>query len=116
MASADRPAGMSSAARLPVGLATELAPGERRVVPAGECELLVLNCGGRLFAIENRCSHEDAPLNDGAVDQEHDWIECPRHGSRFDLRSGRPLNLPAYEPIDVFDVEIVDGIVTVQTD
>jgi 3-phenylpropionate/trans-cinnamate dioxygenase ferredoxin component len=43
-------------------------------------------------------------------------IECPRHGSRFDLRTGRPLNLPAYEPIEVFPVEVIDDVVTVEID
>jgi 3-phenylpropionate/trans-cinnamate dioxygenase ferredoxin component len=50
------------------------------------------------------------------LDEESCWIECPRHGSRFDLRSGRPLTLPAYQPIDVFPVAVIDGIVTVEVD
>lgn len=107
---------MSSDARLPVCPASELGPGQRRVVVAPGRELLVLNCDGELFAIENCCSHEDAPLDDGAVDEAGRSIECPRHGSRFDLRTGRPLNLPAYQPIEVFEVETIDGTVTVAID
>ena len=91
----------------------ELPPGRRRVVEDHGLEVLVLNCNGRLVAIENRCSHEDTPLADGEVDASGDWIECPRHGSRFDLRTGRPLNLPAYLPIEVFPVEVDDDLVTV---
>jgi 3-phenylpropionate/trans-cinnamate dioxygenase ferredoxin subunit len=107
---------MSPGTRVAACPMSELAPGGRRVVAVPELELLVLNCGGQLFAIENRCSHEDAALTDGPLD-ESDWsIECPRHGSRFDLRTGRPLNLPAYRPIEVFDTELVDGMVTVQID
>jgi 3-phenylpropionate/trans-cinnamate dioxygenase ferredoxin subunit len=94
----------------------ELSSGERRVVRAAGLELVVLNCGGRLFAIENRCSHEATPLADGELDETDCSIECPRHGSRFDLRTGRPLSLPAYQPIDVFPVAVVDDVVTVEID
>lgn len=96
--------------------AAELSPGERRRVDAPGIDLLVLNCAGELFAIENRCSHEDTPLTDGDLDQTACSIECPRHGSRFDLRTGPALTLPAYEPIEVFGVEVVDGVVSVEVD
>jgi 3-phenylpropionate/trans-cinnamate dioxygenase ferredoxin component len=94
----------------------ELALGERRVVTVADIELVVLNCAGDLFAIENRCSHEDTPLADGELNEADRSTECPRHGSRFDLRTGRPLNLPAYEPIEVFPVEVIDDVVTVEID
>ena len=94
----------------------ELAPGERRVVTAAGIELVVLNCAGDLFAIENRCSHQDTALADGELNETDRSIECPRHGSRFDLRTGRALNLPAYEPIEVFPVEVIDDVVTVEID
>lgn len=96
--------------------AAELEPGQRRVIAAAGREVLVLNCGGELLAIENCCSHEEAPLDLGTVDEIGYWIECPRHGSRFDLRSGRPLNLPAYQPVEVFDVAVVDGMIAVEVD
>ena len=94
--------------------ASELPPGARKVFKAGELQVLVLNCAGELFAIENRCSHEDAPLDEGELDEQAYSIECCRHGSRFDLRTGRPLNLPAYQPVDVFDVVVEDGTVAVE--
>ena len=93
-----------------------LAPGERRVVSATRLELVVLNCAGVLFAVENRCSHEDTPLADGELDEPDCSIECPRHGSRVDLRTGRPLKLPGCEPIEVFQVEVIDDVVTVEID
>ncbi|MFZ0383132.1 MAG: Rieske 2Fe-2S domain-containing protein, partial [Solirubrobacteraceae bacterium] len=71
----------------------------------------VLNCAGELFAIENACSHEDTPPADGELAETACSIECPRHGSRFDPRTGRPLNLPANEPIEVFPVEVIDDVV-----
>lgn len=75
---------------------------------------MVLNCAEVLFAVENRSSHEDTPLADGELDETDCSIECPRHGSRFDLRTGWALNLPAYEPIEVFPVEVIDDVVTVE--
>lgn len=95
---------------------SELPPGTRRVVKAGPLAVLVLNCAGELFAVENRCSHEDAPLDDGELDEQSCWIECPRHGSRFDLRSGKPLSLPAYQPVEVFEVVVDDGTVVVEVE
>jgi 3-phenylpropionate/trans-cinnamate dioxygenase ferredoxin subunit len=87
---------------------SELPPGATRVVEVDDIEVGVVNCDGEILAIEDRCTHDDGILLDGPVDQETCTVECPRHGSRFDLRTGRPLNLPAYEPVDTFDV-IVDG-------
>jgi 3-phenylpropionate/trans-cinnamate dioxygenase ferredoxin component len=107
---------MMAGSALSVCLASEIVPGERRVVSAAGVELVVLNCAGELFAIENRCSHEDTPLADGELDETDCSIECPHHGSRFDLRTGRALSLPAYEPIEVFPVEVIDDVVTVEID
>ncbi len=77
----------------------------------------MLNCARGLFAVENRCSHEDTPLADGELDETDCSIECPRHGSRFDLRAGRGAEPPrAYEPIEVFPVEVIDDVVTVEID
>ena len=67
-----------------------------------DLEIGVFNCGGELFAIEDRCSHDDGPLAEGEFDDGRCTVECPRHGSLFDLRTGKPLTLPAYEPVDTF--------------
>ncbi len=87
---------------------SELPPGTSRVVEAEDLEIAVVNCGGEILAIEDRCSHDDGVLLDGTLDPERCTAECPRHGSVFDLRTGRPLNLPAYEPVETFPV-VVDG-------
>lgn len=76
----------------------------------------VFNCDGEILAIEDRCSHDDGPLAEGELYEGDCTIECPRHGSRFDLRSGQPLTLPAYEPVDVFDVRIEDGLIKLEVD
>lgn len=70
-------------------------PGERRVVSAAGVKLVVLNGAGELFAVDKRCSHEDRPLADSEADQADTKIECPRHGSRLDLRTRAPAQVPA---------------------
>ena len=94
----------------------ELPPGERRVVAWEDVEIGVFNCRGETLAMEDRCSHDDGELIEGELDEDACTIECPRHGSLFDLRSGKPLNLPAYVPVDTFPVSVVDGVIRVEID
>jgi 3-phenylpropionate/trans-cinnamate dioxygenase ferredoxin subunit len=92
----------------------ELPPGSMKLVPAGSITVGVFNCGGNIYAIEDRCSHDDGPLAEGDWDRESCTVICPRHGSHFDLTSGRPLSLPAYEPVETFPARIEDGIVKIE--
>jgi 3-phenylpropionate/trans-cinnamate dioxygenase ferredoxin component len=94
----------------------ELQPGEKRLVEWDDLEIGVFNCAGELLAIEDRCSHDDGVLLEGELDQATCTVECPRHGSRFDLRTGKPLNLPAYVPVDTFPVSVEDGLIKVEVD
>jgi 3-phenylpropionate/trans-cinnamate dioxygenase ferredoxin subunit len=91
----------------------ELPPGSMKLVEAGSITVGVYNCAGSLYAIEDRCSHDDGPLCEGDWDRDECTVICPRHGSNFDLASGRPLSLPAYEPVDTFPVRVEDGYVKV---
>ena len=94
----------------------ELPEGEMRLVRADDGRKIgVFHCaGGELLAIEDRCSHDDGPLAEGEFDISSCTVECPRHGSLFDLRSGRPKSLPAYQPVDTFEVRSHDGEVKVE--
>jgi 3-phenylpropionate/trans-cinnamate dioxygenase ferredoxin component len=94
----------------------DLPPGAMRLVEWDELEIGVFNCAGELLAIEDRCSHDDGVLVDGELDEQACTIECPRHGSRFDLRTGKPMNLPAYVPVDTFAVSVDDGVIKVEVD
>jgi 3-phenylpropionate/trans-cinnamate dioxygenase ferredoxin component len=95
---------------------TELPPGSHRVVEWDDLEIAVVNCGGELFAIEDRCSHDDGILLEGELDQEGCRVECPRHGSWFDLRTGSPQNLPAYVPVDTFPVLVENGLIKLEVE
>ncbi len=78
----------------------------RRVELDGVAIAVVLDASGEVHAIGDTCTHGDISLADGFVDG--DTLECWAHGSAFSLRTGKPLNLPAYEPVPVFAVTI-DG-------
>jgi 3-phenylpropionate/trans-cinnamate dioxygenase ferredoxin subunit len=99
---------------LDAGPLEELAPGEMRLLEAEPYPVGVYNCGGELFAIEDRCSHDDGPLCLGNWDAETCVAVCPRHGASFDLRSGRALSLPAYLPVRTFPVRVEDGDVKIE--
>lgn len=93
----------------------ELPPGSMRLVPAGKVTVGVFNCGGRLLAIEDRCSHDDGPLCQGDWEPDTCIVVCPRHGARFDLETGIPLTLPAFLPVPIFPVSVRDdGVVVVE--
>jgi len=94
----------------------ELPPGERKLITHEDLEIGVFNVAGEYLAIEDRCSHDDGPLAEGELDAENCTIECPRHGSLFDLRSGTPKTLPAYEPVDTFAVTVEDDIIKLEID
>jgi 3-phenylpropionate/trans-cinnamate dioxygenase ferredoxin subunit len=69
--------------------------------------------GGEYFAIQNECSHAAVALSEGEVADCQ--VECWLHGSRFDLRTGKPTGLPATEPVAVFPIEVRDGEIYVDT-
>lgn len=83
----------------------------RRVVVDGVAIALVRDAADNVFAVGDTCTHGEISLSEGFVEGE--TLECWAHGSQFSLRTGKPLNLPAYEPVPVFEVEIADGDVLV---
>jgi len=101
-------------AELEVARADEFPPGSTKIVRQGSLFVGVYNCGGRLYAIEDRCSHDDGPLCEGDWDEELCRVICPRHGSAFELATGRPVTLPATEPVETYPVRVVDGAVVVE--
>ena len=69
-------------------------------------EVAVIRSCGHVFAVRDECSHAQIPLSEGDIGDCE--VECWLHGSRFDLRTGEPTGLPAYEPVPVYPVRI-DG-------
>jgi 3-phenylpropionate/trans-cinnamate dioxygenase ferredoxin component len=95
----------------------ELPAGEMRLVEADGRKIGVFHADdGELYAIEDRCSHDDGPLAEGEFDPGACTVECPRHGSLFDLRTGRPKTLPAYVPVETFEARVENGDVKLEVD
>lgn len=94
----------------------DLPPGQARIVEWEDLEIGVFNCDGEILAIEDRCSHDDGPLAEGEFDPAACTVECPRHGSLFDLKSGRPKTLPAFAPVETFPVRAEDGQIKLEVD
>ena len=102
-------------AELDVGPLDALPSGSVKLVHAGPISVGVYNLNGELFALEDRCSHDDGPLCEGEFDAATGVVICPRHGANFDIRTGDALTLPAFEPVDTFPVRVdEDGIVKVE--
>lgn len=85
-------------------------PRDRGVrVTIGDRRIAMFRVGESVYAIGDQCSHAEASLAEGEL-----WdstVECPRHGSEFDLHSGKPLSLPATVPVPVYEVVIDEGTV-----
>ena len=94
-----------------VARVTEIALGTARRVGVEGIEILVCNVAGGIYAIENVCTHDGAPLDQGELDGIR--ITCPRHGAVFDVTTGVALALPAIIPLRTFPVELEDGNVHV---
>ncbi len=86
----------------------ELAPGHARRFDVAGLRVALVRIGDDFYAVGDRCSHEDFSLADGEVWSAECEIECAKHGSTFDLRTGAPCSLPATRPVPVYDV-VVDG-------
>jgi 3-phenylpropionate/trans-cinnamate dioxygenase ferredoxin subunit len=89
--------------------------GEARRFPVGDRLVAVVNLGDEGFrAIDAICSHEHYFLDEGEVDPELGTIECPKHGSTFDLETGKPRSLPAVTGVAVFDVKVENDDILIE--
>jgi 3-phenylpropionate/trans-cinnamate dioxygenase ferredoxin component len=104
----------SAGTKISVCPAAELGPGQMRLVELDGRKVGVFNCDGALYAIEDRCSHDDGPLAEGEFDPAACTVECPRHGSLFDLTTGRPKTLPAFKPVQTFAAAVEGDTITLE--
>ncbi|MGA8474490.1 MAG: non-heme iron oxygenase ferredoxin subunit [Candidatus Cybelea sp.] len=91
-------------ARHHVAKLSEIAPGTTRRVVLNSVEILLCNVDGKVYAIEDVCTHDGGPLDQGTLEGE--CVVCPRHGATFDVRTGDALTLPAVIPLMTFDVTV----------
>jgi 3-phenylpropionate/trans-cinnamate dioxygenase ferredoxin subunit len=90
-----------------VAACTDLPPGSKKLAEVDGRAIAVFNVAGTFYAIDDVCTHDGGPLAEGELEGAE--IRCPRHGARFDVRTGRALCMPAFEPVATHQVEIHDG-------
>ena len=95
----------------PVASTSELNNGDRLFIEIENEFLVLFNIAGNYYAIADLCSHDDGPLGDGEVEDYQ--IICPRHGARFDLKTGEALTFPAVEDIPAYPVRVRNGKIEV---
>jgi nitrite reductase/ring-hydroxylating ferredoxin subunit len=95
----------------------DVAPGTAMVARVGDIEIALVNVQGTFYAIDNECTHRGGFLGEGEINTDwSDWaIECPLHGSVFDVRTGDVLNPPAPTPVRAYPVEVEGDAVKVST-
>ncbi len=95
-----------------VATLSECPPGQLLEVEAVNERIVLANVDGDLYALQNRCSHQDLPLSDGELEGER--LECLYHGARFDVCTGKAVGLPAIKPVEIYDVQVRDQEVYVR--
>lgn len=89
-----------------------IKPGEWCLIDIDNITVMVFNLNGTFYAIQDICTHDGGTLSDGEV--EGCEIICPRHGARFDIRTGAVTAPPAYEDLPTYNVRVEDGMVQVE--
>jgi 3-phenylpropionate/trans-cinnamate dioxygenase ferredoxin subunit len=89
----------------------DLPAGERLFIEFGDYPIVILNIAGEFFAIADVCTHDNGPLGEGEI-EDHEII-CPRHGARFDIRTGDVQALPAVKSVPSFPVRVRQGMIEI---
>ena len=95
-----------------VAKVSETPPGAISVYEVGGVRIALCNVNGRFYAIDDVCTHDSGPLDQGELDGEQ--VECPRHGAKFDVTTGRATVLPAVRPVKTYRVEVEGDDVKVE--
>jgi 3-phenylpropionate/trans-cinnamate dioxygenase ferredoxin subunit len=94
-----------------VAKTSDIPPERVAVFQVGDHEVAVCNVGGQFYAIDDLCTHDGGSLDQGELEDAE--IECPRHGARFDVRTGAATQLPAFEPVETHEVRVEGDVVQV---
>lgn len=97
---------------VPVADESDVTPGTATVVAAGDRRIALCQTADGCYAIDDVCTHDGGSLDQGELDGNQ--IECPRHGARFDVTSGRALTLPAVRPVKTYPTRIANGMIEVE--
>ena len=91
----------------------DIPPGHAARIEIDDVPIAIFNCNGTFYAVDDTCSHAEASLSEGELDVDFCTVECPLHGSAFDLRTGEPTALPAVVPVRVHQVVIENGVIRI---
>jgi 3-phenylpropionate/trans-cinnamate dioxygenase ferredoxin subunit len=91
---------------IPVAKTNEIPDPGSLLVAVGERLIALIHAAGNFYALDDVCTHDGGPLSDGSVDAAAKTIACPRHGAKFDIRTGAALTMPATKPTKAHDVKI----------
>jgi len=91
--------------------AEELAPGQMKCVTLQGQRIALYNVGGTVYATDDTCSHAEASLTEGELSGH--VVKCPKHGAKFDVTTGAALSLPAWAPVDTYEVKVENGEIKV---
>lgn len=89
-----------------VAQTTEIPDPGSLLVEVGERLVALIHAAGHFYALDDVCTHDGGPLSDGPIDAAHGTIACPRHGAKFDIRTGAALTMPATKPTKVHELKI----------
>lgn len=90
-----------------VAAVDEIPPNRSKLIEIEDIRIAIFNLNGEFYAIEDVCTHDGGPLVEGQIVNGHE-VQCPRHGARFDIRTGDALSMPAFEPTPTYEV-VVQG-------
>lgn len=94
-----------------IAAVADIPEGSGQTFEINDHSIAVFNVDGTFYAIDDTCSHADASLGEGDLDTDNLTVECPLHGSLFDLETGTPKTLPAFTPVATYAVTVTeDGV------
>ncbi|MFZ4849193.1 MAG: Rieske (2Fe-2S) protein [Caldilinea sp.] len=96
-----------------VAAVADLPAGASKLVEVNRTRIALFNLEGEIYAIEDVCTHDGGPLGEGKL-VNGCQIQCPRHGARFDIRTGAALSFPAFEPTRTYAVQIREGMIWIE--
>src|SRR3954452_9366874 len=92
---------------VPVANTNEINDPGKLLVEVGERLVVLIRAAGRFYALDDICTHDGGPLSDGPLDAAQGTIACPRHGAKFDVKTGAAVTMPATKPTRSHEVKVV---------
>jgi 3-phenylpropionate/trans-cinnamate dioxygenase ferredoxin component len=97
-----------------VATVDEIPAGESLLVEVEDVRVALFNVAGQIYALEDVCTHDGGPLAEGEIVNQCE-VMCPRHGARFDIRTGKALSFPAFEPTNTYAVRVEGNDVLIES-